>query len=158
MLGENGVRWANFTKTSLKYTKFKSLKFLSLQIIQIHSFAIYILQNLRNVITFCDRNLRLKFFGKMAQLTPHTGKVDPPIAGVNWSTCSYTTSSQIKAIYFSVLVSYISTWHYFANFCKESLSVTLKACSNLSIPSAALLWIAYTLVILQFCLNFHKIL
>ena len=81
LVGENGVRWANFTKTFLKYTKFKSLKFLSLQIIQIHSFAIYILQNLRNVITFCGRNVRLKFFGKMAQLTPHTGKVDPPSGG-----------------------------------------------------------------------------
>ena len=80
-IGENGVRWANFTKTFLKYTKFKSLKFLSLQIIQLHSFAIYILQNLRNVTTFCDRNVRLKFFGKMAQLTPHTGKVDPPSGG-----------------------------------------------------------------------------
>ena len=80
-VGENGVRWANFTKTSLKYTKFESLKLLSLQIVQIHSFAIYILHNLWNVITFCDRNVRLKIVGKMAQLTPHTGKVDPPSGG-----------------------------------------------------------------------------
>ena len=67
---ENGVRLADFAETS-KYTKVKFPKFLSLQNIQMHFVAIYILQNLRNFTTFCDKKGRL-ICEKMAQLTPHT--------------------------------------------------------------------------------------
>ena len=45
------------------------------------SFAIDILENLLNVITFCDQKGRPKIYEKMAQLTPHAGQVDPPSGG-----------------------------------------------------------------------------